>query len=150
MPTYLKLEVLPLFESQKRVDDLLYTPRNPSAIYRQTRLYYLRYEGNEDLVKSFAENALVDSHMQKIFWNGEIVDKSFLDWDFSFDYGVKNGILDLECEALLKHSRQEGKVSLLDIKLSHRFYLFHMGNLRVEDLIQDLCNPLIHDWKINK
>ena len=148
MPS-LELEVFSLFDSPRSVDELLYLPTDSLATYRQTRRYILQFlEEDIEKVKCFALETLIDKKIQKEKWDGES-DCEYESSDFLLEYGIKEGVMDLECEAFLKFCAKSQKSVLLeDLKISHRFYIFNAEESLRNILVEDICNPLIHQWKI--
>ena len=143
----LNVEVGGKFESEEDTGKLLYAPLEQSSTFRRSRVYKIKYDGNEGQAKSFVLRSLVDQYADEVSFSGGAYFGSF---KFYIDYGMKPGALDLEREAIISSQKglDAGEFKLLDLELLQRIYIFSDPEIGSEPFVRDVCNPAIHVWSV--
>jgi hypothetical protein len=133
-------------------DSLLYTPIKADLRYKQSRVYHFDYEGEQEALRGFVKEVLVDLVSQELLESGIPLEHDAM---FHLDYGMKPGALDLEKEAILQYYRSrtgdENSFQLKKLEISQRVSIFGSGDkdALVKKFVKDIVNPAIHKYIIH-
>jgi hypothetical protein len=133
-------------------DALLYTPIKADLRYKQSRVYHFDYEGDQEALRGFVKEVLVDEVSQELHETGAPLEQDAM---FHLDYGMKPGALDLEKEAIMQYYRSrsgEGNAfQLKKLEISQRVSIFGNGdkNALVTKFVKDIVNPAVHKHVIH-
>ena len=143
----LQAEVIGNFDSGGDANKLVYAPLDPPCTYRQTRVYSLEYEGDEDAAKAFVHRTLLDAYAEEVHFGS---DPALDGYAFYLDYSMRPGALDLEKEAVLAshHGARDKRIEITSLKLTQRIYIFSDGAADPERFVRDIPNPAIHVWSV--
>jgi hypothetical protein len=130
--------------------DLLYSPPSGNFTYRKTRRYEFDFKGDEVKLNSFVADTLVDQISQTMLCG---VNAAYSGAQFTLDYGMKPGALDLEKEAIVSYYKglKNPGFELNHLKIRQRIYLFPDQNGPQADpqtFVRDICNAAVHNWNI--
>jgi len=143
-------EITDRFLEPGEAGDLLYSPPPGDFTYRRTRRYEFDFNGDEVKLNSFVADTLVDQISQTMLCG---VDAAFNGAQFTLDYGMKPGALDLEKEAIVSYYRglKNPGFELINLKIRQRIYLFPDKSGKKADpraFVRDICNAAVHNWNI--
>jgi phosphoribosylformylglycinamidine (FGAM) synthase PurS component len=147
------VEVIDRFEDEIPCQGLVYSPVPDDCTARETRIYEIDAEGSEEAVQNFIEDVLVDDVSQEVVVIDGDHDSAFHEYEHRLDVWLKDDVLNLEEDYLADYCRNhtvETGFELNSIRILERYYFSLSDNDEdlIETIINDLTNPVIHQWAV--
>jgi len=143
-----EIEIVNRYAREKSCNELLYAPVDSDLRARETRGYRIDFSGEISALRTFAHDVLADAVSEEIH-EGE---SSALEGArFYIDVALRADCLDLEKEYILKFYREleDPGFTIENLTVFHRYYLFGDDPaIGAERFVRDICNPVIHTWKV--
>ena len=141
-------EVTGLFDKESNCHKLLYAPVSHPWTYRESVVYNITFEGDEQALEAFVRRVLVDELSQELR-DGD--GSAFPAAAFVLEYGMKGGALDLEKEMILNYYRSLPEPGFAIHKLLLRRRVYVSGpEADPAPFVKDVCNPAIHTWEVRR
>ncbi len=145
----LHFEVISRFQAAANADALLYTPLKAGLTFRRSRVYTVNISGDEEKARQYLLSVLVEPIAQEYSEEAATILNGAL---YTIDYGMKDGALVREKEAILQNYRGRKNMgfTLDSLKITQRVYIFGQGDKDAlsKRFAKDVCNPAIHNWTI--
>lgn len=134
-------EISNQFDTEGDAQSLLYEPPATPLRFRRTMRYLFDFDGDPGALEAFVREVLVDRISQAVhrdpgpLWDGT---------SFILDYGMKDGVLDLEKEQILSYYRvlRNPAFTINKLSLQTRLYVFGDG-ADADTFVKDIVNPAI-------
>ena len=141
-------EILGQFDHESDCQKLLYAPLPQKLTYRETLVYKVEFEGDVAALEAFVRQVLLDPISQTLNLGDSI---AFPNAQFTLEYGMKGGALDLEKETILNYYRalENPGFQIQKLTLRKRVYVFGAA-ADPKPFVRDICNPAIHTWEVRQ
>jgi phosphoribosylformylglycinamidine (FGAM) synthase PurS component len=143
-----EIEIVNRYAREKSCNELLYAPIDAHLRARETRGYRVGFSGEVSTLRTFAHDVLTDEVSETVH-EGDT--PALEGYRFYIDVSLRPDCLDLEKEYILKfyHELDTPGFTIEDITVFHRYYIFgDDDSVPAERFVRDLCNPVIHTWKV--
>lgn len=142
-----RLEIMNGRAELASANDLVYAPLAAAPSYRNTRVYDIEYSGDEERLKRFVSDVLVDDVVETPVFGRAT---THAEATRAIDVSLKPGVLDLEREYIMDYARRAGadNLDIHGLRIIRRYYFFgECGQAIIDRIVHDLVNPVIEEWQ---